>query len=25
VASDNYANFVSLRWFLREALPLAAM
>jgi len=23
VASDNYANFVSLRWFLREALPLA--
>lgn len=24
VASDNYANFVSLRWFLNEVLPLAA-
>ena len=23
VASDNYANFVSLRWFLQEVLPLA--
>ncbi len=23
VASDNYANFVSLRWFLNEVLPLA--
>jgi len=23
VASDNYANFVSLRWFLEEVLPLA--
>lgn len=23
VASDNYANFVSLCWFLREVLPLA--
>jgi polysaccharide biosynthesis protein PslH len=23
VASDNYANFVSLRWFLDEVLPLA--
>lgn len=23
VASDNYANFVSLRWFLREVAPLA--
>jgi glycosyltransferase involved in cell wall biosynthesis len=23
VASDNYANFVSLRWFLTEVLPLA--
>ncbi|MGA8170944.1 MAG: glycosyltransferase, partial [Methylocystis sp.] len=22
VASDNYANFVSLRWFLNEVLPL---
>ena len=23
VASDNYANFVSMRWFLNEVLPLA--
>lgn len=23
VASDNYANFVSLRWFLNEVVPLA--
>ncbi len=23
VASDNYGNFVSLRWFLNEVLPLA--
>jgi len=23
VASDNYANFVSLRWFLQDVLPLA--
>ena len=23
VASDNYANFVSLRWFLEEVLPIA--
>ena len=23
VASDNYANFVSLRWFLNQVLPLA--
>ncbi|WP_400767229.1 glycosyltransferase [Methylosinus sporium] len=23
VASDNYGNFVSLRWFLREVAPLA--
>jgi glycosyltransferase involved in cell wall biosynthesis len=23
VASDNYANFVSLRWFLKEVVPLA--
>ncbi|PWB81424.1 MAG: glycosyl transferase family 1 [Methylocystaceae bacterium] len=23
VASDNYANYVSLRWFLQEVLPLA--
>ena len=23
VASDNYANFVSLRWFLQEVMPLA--
>jgi len=23
VASDNYANFVSLRWFLEDVLPLA--
>lgn len=23
VASDNYANYVSLRWFLRDVLPLA--
>jgi glycosyltransferase involved in cell wall biosynthesis len=23
VASDNYANYMSLRWFLREVVPLA--